>query len=83
MKMNECEFPLKKFNAQSVILQHKHPYIYLKATTPFLIGSKLGMPSVSYFLFYVQIEMFLKVYNNWGHLNCFTESSIDLLEHNV
>lgn len=70
MKMNECEFPLKKFNAQSVKLQQKHPYIYLKAITPFLIGFKFGTPSVSYFLFYVQIEiMFLKVYmyNNLGH----------------
>lgn len=33
--MNECEFPLKKFNAQPVKLQHKYPYIYLKSITPF------------------------------------------------
>lgn len=66
--MNECGFSLKKFNAQSVKFKHKHPYIHLKEIIPFLLGSKLGMPSVSYFLFNVQIEiMFLKVYNNFGH----------------
>lgn len=63
--MNECGFSLKKFNAQSVKFKHKHSYIHLKEITPFLIGSKLGMPSISYFLFNVQIEiMFLKLYNN-------------------
>lgn len=81
--MNECEFTLKKFNAQSSKLQHKHSYIYLKAITPFLIGSKLSMPSVSYFVFYVQIEiMFLKLYNNLDNSNYNKESKIDWLEHN-
>lgn len=53
--MNEGGYPLKNYNAQSVILQQKHCCTHLKEITPFLICSKPGMSSVSCFLFYVQI----------------------------